>query len=115
MSKVTRSRRKRAPKSRSVAIRHQIEFQRVLLAVYFYSEDDKAISFVTNTFLSRELGLSVAAVRRAIEEMQRRKIIKSYDWKDGICCRVHVLMDHPRSRAAVKQLNRYRDRGPRRG
>jgi hypothetical protein len=99
-------------RGRRGAMTREIAYQKVLLAVYVLAEEDGLACYTFNTGIARECGVSPAAVGRAVAEMERRGVIRTFDWRDGLNCRMIVLMDHPEGRSFARQTRR--ECGPRR-
>jgi hypothetical protein len=98
-----------APKARPtkfagrVAERHEAEYRRLLFALYVIIVDD-AWTYATNGYLAKQTGLSTKAVKRGLEEMARRGVIRIFDWGFGRIWRTMVLLDDPRAKGLIEEI-----------
>jgi hypothetical protein len=93
-------------RKRRGAMTREITYQKVLLAVYWLSDDKGLVCSASNARIGRECGHSADAVSRTLAEMRYRGVVMDFDTRDGLSSRKIILMDHPEAEDLVLHIDR---------
>ena len=98
-------RRRIAESCRKMSKTRTSNYCRVVLALYLTAEDDGGVNVATNGYIGELAGLTAATVGEYVRQAEIDRVVMIFrPGVDNLRCRVMVLLDHPRARAMVKNL-----------
>jgi hypothetical protein len=86
-----------ATKTTAAALRKRRNYNAVMLALYWLADDEGLFVLTYNKAIAAEAGISPAAAKVVLAEMEGRGDITVFDTDDGISFRRIILNDHPKA------------------
>lgn len=84
---------------------YHLAYRKVLLAVYILANREGLACEADDPEIGRQCGLAVGTVRKFLTLMRYKADIMVFGRRDGLPCRVIILMDHPEANDVVLRID----------